>query len=183
MRGIGDVQLLDLARVGLLESNPPRIGGPPVAVESIHLLLGDEFGEAVDEPQVFASGQAPLPAIGQVGHPEVAVPHARHAAAIGREPCCVRRSVRALQLAKVAALGGHNEQSSGERHQHLLPIGGQLVGRDAARPQALPLATRPLLAGQVVVASADQGVRGHQEPLDARSRLEDVEILHEAPRL
>ncbi len=159
---------------------------PPVTRVPAHLLVGDEFGDAVADGVAAVFGEADLAAAGQFDHPQVAVAHEAHVASARRHLRIGREAVAGGELAHRIGLRRPQVvqvQLPAQREQQRPAVGRPLVFDDAAEGgDALALAPRLLLVRQDFVRQHHRRI--HQQALLARGdvvlpqvQLEAVAVL------
>ena len=115
VKRIGDIPGFDGGLIGFLVGDRERVRGPPVAVEAVHLLLGDEFGGPVGKGRRGTRRECAARKGREVDDVELSAPH-------GRDEGAIRRKMRidpvlAGQRRDLAVRAGDDVQLARERDE------------------------------------------------------------------
>ena len=178
-----DLEAFDLVHGRLIdarERDHAFIGRPPIAGVAVHLLLGDELGDAEGhEPRALACDRG-LATGGDLDDIEVLLTHEAHKAAAGRKPRVRLRSGRARQAAhrraRARGLKIVEEEISGDRDQQQARVSRELVIHDTGEGDGtLPLAAG-LFLGRERPFVGDQAARVDEQRVAAGGDVVGPEI-------
>ena len=163
------VRLGDRRFVRPREGDVALVRRPPVAVEAVHLLLGDEVRQAVADGAaaiVRKASFSAFPAVGNIQTVQVAVAHVADEVALGgiADAALPRARWRDLpRLARRAVRHGQQPAAAVGRKQDFVLPRVPLVGRDAPGELPAPLAPVPFLPRLFSVLGC-RGGAGEQPP-------------------
>ena len=161
---VGHFEGRNAAHVDPRESEGARVGGPPVAGGTIHLLLGHELGGAPRDARIVARGHGDLARAGDLANEEVVAAQVRHPAAIGRQVRVELGLRRFGQSAGLATGCFDDPRIAGERHEDPCAVVGDLEARHPALRLPLPFTPRLLLRRNGARCSERRCVDDHPHP-------------------
>ena len=176
MNRIGHLPHLDAVGVGLFISDRLAVRRPPVAGEAIHLLLGDELGQAV-RLLLRAAGRQGFFAPDVIKPVNVVVEDVADVDAIRREFRIDDDAFARQEFVELARLALHPVEPAGQGDEEMLPVRRQLEVGEAADADALPLPPSLLPRAEVLLGALEQLFRREQFARLARRHIELVQAL------